>query len=821
MGKGGGGTQQQDVTEYRLSVHYGICVEVDGLLKITMGDDLDKIAWEGDATEAGPLYINRPDLFGGVKKEGGCVGVAYFLPGRPDQIMPNSLAQKYGKTNTTCPAFRGTTTVFFCGSAASNTSSGQSFGLPYGVGGLDFVGGFYWTANSPFIQKASFTVYRFSKGLRFDIAKIGPDDNPAIMIYECLTNTDWGIGHPAYMIDAATFGNVAQALYDEEFGLSMLWTRQTEIEDFVSEVIDHIQAMVFVDPRTGLFSIKLIRDDYVLDDAREINPGNARLTRFQRKLFGEVTNEITLTWTNPANEQEETVTAHDLGAMQSAGGPVTDTRNYYAIRNAALAQRILARDMRSAAAPIALAEVELDRSFWNILPGEVLPMTWPDEDIEGLAMRVMEIDYGKRGEPALKVSLLEDVFSLTHAAVSAVPATLWGAVDEDAAPMEFVSIFTLPAFLAARELGRAATDIAYPEVVAGLLTAQNGLDTIAYNLYGEEPMANGDMVWTDLGVKSILGRAEVITPVYQEAASTVNGFPFIEKGRGPEVGGFAVFGDGSDADSEIALIRSYDEDDEFWTLDRGVLDTIPRPWPVGTPVWFIPTRSIIADTVDLRAVGETVEYKFLTRTSRGLLPLADAPVETGTMSARPHAPLRPAKVQVNGTGYGEVDATGAAELVVSWATRNRLFEDGMIVPWGDGPVTPEYLQKTILTVYREDETKMWQHAWLWTEDDFTIPIAWVQEEQRVFIRVSSEREGIASIQSYGLWVKNIPQIVGPAAPPADHAPVDPPDAPAPPAPPTPDDPAPPSDVPPVIPPGGGGGGGGGDGPRYEWDRPLE
>jgi len=810
MGKAAGGSAQQEVTEYRLSIHYGVCVTVDGMTRITFGED--KVAWEGDVTEPGPIYINRPDLFGGPKKEGGVVGVAYFLPGREDQIMPNALAAKYGKTNTTCPAYRGVTTVFFCGSAASNNSNSgvQVLGTTFGINvpGLDYTGGFYWTANSPFVQKASFTVYRAPIGLNPALAMIGPDANPAHMIYESLTNQEWGIGHPAYMIDVPTFEAVAQVLYDESFGLSMIWKRQTPIEEFIGEVIDHIQAMVFVDPRTGLFSIKLIRDDFVLDDVREINPGNAKLLRFQRKLFGETTNEITLTWTNPLTEKEETVTAHDLGAMQASGSPITDSRNYYAIRNAELARKVLARDMRSAAAPLAIAEVELDRTFWNVLPGEVLLMTWPDEEIEGLVMRVMKVDYGKRKQPALRVSLVEDVFSLAHAAVPNVPATEWGAVDEDAVPMEFVSIFTLPTYLAARELGRAAADIEYPEVIAGLLTFQPGDDTIAYNLYSEQPTANGELLWTDIGIKSILGRAEIITPVYQEAESEVGGFPLIDKGRGPEVGGFAIFGDGSDAGSEIALIRLYDEDTEGWTLDRGVLDTIPRPWPLETPVWFLPSRAIIGDDADPRAVGETVAYKLLTRTSRGLLPFEDAPTDTGTMTARPHAPLRPANVTINGVGFGEVDATGAANLTIAWATRNRLFEDGMVIPWTDGSVTPEYLQRSIVSIYRESEDLMYQHAWLWTEDELVIPIAWVQQEQRIFIRVSSEREGIASIQSYGLWVKNIPQIIDPAPPPASPGPIAPPDAPPPPPPPTPDEPAPPSEPPPVVPGGGGG--------RIEW-----
>lgn len=809
MGKGAKGAEQE-VTEYRLSIHYGICTEADAITRITIGED--KVAWEGELTDPGIININLPQLFGGPTKEGGVAGLVYWLPGRADQIMPDVLARRLGRTNLTCPGFRGIASVFFVGSAESNVSTVSLIGMQATVPGTNGLGGFYWTANSPFIQKASITVRRIPKGLNPATARIGPDANPIHWIYELLTDESFGLGHPDYMINVAGYEAAAQTILDEAFGVSLIWTRQTEVENQIAEMLDHVQATVFVNPQTGLFDIKLVRDDYDLEDVREINPGNARLVKFDRKLFGETTNEIILTWTNPANEQEETISAHDLGAIAASGGVISDSRNYYAIRNAELARTILARDIRSAAAPIALAEVELDRSFWGILPGSVLKFVWPEKKIyDPLVMRVMNISYGKRGAPALKVLLIEDVFSLAKGGVPEAPGTEWGAVDEDAAPMEFVSIFTLPAFLASRELGRSVTSLAYPEVIAGLLTFQEGQDTIAYNLWSEQPLANGELVWSDLGIKSITGRGTMITPVYQEAVSLVDGFPLIDRGRGPEVGGFVVFGSGGDTDSEIALIRAYDADEDAWTLDRGVLDTVPRPWPVDSEVWFIPARSIIADDADPRSVGEEVEYKLITRTSRGQLALDDAPVETGIMTARPYAPLRPANVKVNGVGFGEVDATGAANLTITWATRNRFYEDGIVVPWTDGPVTPEYLQRTVVSIFREDGSPMYEDGSLWVGNELVIPIAWVQQEQRVFVRVSSIREGIASIQSYGLWVKNIPQIVGPAPPPANPPIGDPPAAPPPEPPPIPE-PLPPVDpVPPVHP------GGGDPGWHYEWN----
>lgn len=114
MGKSSGGKVQ--VTEYSLSMHIGLGVPVDAVLEIQIGE---KTAWAGNFLNEGSIFINNSELFGGIKKEGGVKGQAYFLPGRPDQVMPDSLAARFGLTSLTCPGFRGISSLFFVGSAVA------------------------------------------------------------------------------------------------------------------------------------------------------------------------------------------------------------------------------------------------------------------------------------------------------------------------------------------------------------------------------------------------------------------------------------------------------------------------------------------------------------------------------------------------------------------------------------------------------------------------------------------------------------------------------------------------------------------------------
>lgn len=194
---------------------------------------------------------------------------------------------------------------------------------------------------------------------------IGDNANPSHMIYESLTSTDWGMGSPSSGINVTSFQNAATTLFNEGFGLSMMWTRQTEIENFVNEILDHIQAMVFVNPADGLITIKLLRDDYDPQTVREINPDNAKLGTYERKMWGETTNEIVVTWTNPENEQEETLTLQDISNVSIQGAPAQASRNYYGVRTKELAERLAARDLRQTAYPLAIAEAKLDRRWWG------------------------------------------------------------------------------------------------------------------------------------------------------------------------------------------------------------------------------------------------------------------------------------------------------------------------------------------------------------------------------------------------------------------------------------------------------------------------
>lgn len=889
-----------EVTEYFLSHHLGICHAMpDALLQLIVKE---KAAWSGYATALSSYTINQKGLFGGIKKEGGVSGVMHYLPGDSDQVLPDALAQKLGRSGgADCPGFRGLASLFFVGNDqpgfywTANTpylpgiwatvqrvfkrsdGSAQWYSAKAGIAGSTAVTGEViqpynatweyqgaaiqstapdevpssgwsasgqapfgiedgptfsppyppataWAASTGIWLRRTFTcdsgliiisgkienacyVYidgvlvgsqnpgnanvsslqDFSIGVsissgaheiaiyatddtvagvntylyaQIDRAEIGRVDmNPAHIIHECLTDTQWGMGTPVAALDDAAFMAAADTLYDENFGLSLLWTRQTSIQDFVQEILDHIQGVLYVDPATGLLTLSLIRDDYDAGTLDVIDPDNADLSNFSRKLWGDIVNEIVVTWTNPENEQEETITVQDDSSIAIQGGIVSDSRNYYGVRTAALAQDLAYRDLRSAGQPLASCQAEVDRSQWGLRPASVIKLTWPEYGLSELVMRVQSIDYGKPGDPTIKLALVEDVFGLDVGSYDEPPTTEWVDPSADPEPIETVDIFTLPYFFA---LGTSVAAFVespeYPEVVAGILATTDSEDTYAYELWDEVALPNGSTEWQSLGTLNVIGYGELASDLDAEVETASASFDDVIGNTSPTLGGFVIIGDQGEAGNEIALINA---DDGDYDLVRGVLDTIPRAWPAGTPVWFVNEDTVYEDSI-VRSAAETVDYKLLSQTSQGTLYLEDAPVESQTLTERPWLPNRPANV----TAYGEawssaaspIDAISRADpwVTVGWAIRNRLDEDALVLAWDDASGTAESGQTTTIEVRAADGTLLTTHDGL-AGTSYDVPDASFGSESLVRIRVYSERSDadgdFVSLQYFEHWVQ--------------------------------------------------------------------
>ena len=766
MGSGKSGSKYP-VVKYYLSMMWGICATGRNieLLELKFGD---KVAWRGSRKMNGEIEIDKPDLFGGEKKEGGVRGIVTWLNGGANQTLTDRIAGKFGKLPSQLPGYRGFASVFLSGVPVppiatevdenGNPLPGQTPTTVFNRSDRDTRRGFYVCANNPYLKAISVRVRRPSEGLNPSIAMIRVKDssegipqyasNAAHIIFEAMTNTDFGMGEHYSMFDIASFEQCAQVLYDEKMGLNILWTRQSKIEDFVKIILDHVQGAVFVNPATGKHTMKLLRGDYVIGSLKTVSPDNGKLSNYKTKIWGDISNEVTVSWTNPETGKEETVTVQDLAGIAAQGGITSAARNYHGIADRQTAFKAGERDLASIAYPLASCDAEVSREFWKSVVHDCVILTWPRHGITSAIFRVVEVANGSTSR-TIKLTLMEDVFSLDKSEYGEVVETEWVNPSLDPQPLANTYLGTAPAFFTIPALGLSdISELEYPEVIAAVVAAPDSADDIGAELVGYTTTATGVETTVALGNLILVGILSLGQNLIQDSSSILT----IESGfigALPQVGDFLLIGTGTDYQTEIAAVTGINGSN--YTIHRGMLDTVPRWWSVGTRIMVLPISAGSGDTTR-RSAFEEVDYHFKTITTKGILPLYNAPKQTVILSERPHLPNRPANVTVGGVAFGTYEMKNKPNVTVTWANRNRLTEGTQTPKWTDASASVEPGQTTKVTVLRSSDRAVLGTVTGLTGTSAVIGKATFNGEFDTIVRVTSVRDGLESLQGHEIRV---------------------------------------------------------------------
>jgi len=672
-GKSGGGKVQ--VVDYNLSIHMGYCWgPVDRVNFLRMSDK--EVPFFAD--ENGSVNLTDSDLFGGPKQGGGIDGKVYALLGGPDQIMPAEYAAKLQRTPTTMPGYRGLMSLLFVGRNLATK-------------------GFKWGSNNPMIPATEANVTRMPVGLPGD-PSIGDDANLAHVIYECVTNTDWGLGRSGGLIDLESFVYAADVFRAEGLGISLKWTSSVAMESFIETLLAYGAAQFFMNPEMGKWQLKLVRFDYDAATLPVVDPGVGRMLKFDRGNWGETINEVQVQWTDPRSGKVETVRAHNDASIDVQGGVVTDTKNYEGVRNPELALRLALRDLQQVSAPLARAEMELDRSFWNTNQGACLRLQWPDEGVDNIVFRVLAVSRGTTSEK-ITVNLVEDIFSSPYYQIAA-PTDQW--VDPSTAPLPVYSAYlgAIPFFLLAQRIGdTAAQEVEYPNTYVMVLADVAGQDVRQIDYQSEETLPTGVEQFIERGsfdptlrtyIDEIVNKTDVnsvLTMAPGVVADNIQSADFL-----------IVMDDVDPEITEIMLVTSTNDITNEVTVMRGVLDTVPHVWPAGATVWVVRGNQRIVDGA-LRVVGADEQYKLLPVTTRARLSVNDAPTIIANPSDRHYRPYRPAYPRI-GVSAGPVVSVsaGAGSFNVHWYRRNRLTETSVVLGWSEIDAGAEVGQTTTIRV---------------------------------------------------------------------------------------------------------------------------
>ncbi|MBZ8143019.1 hypothetical protein CLD22_24430, partial [Rubrivivax gelatinosus] len=294
--------------------------------------------------------------------------------------------------------------------------------------------------------------------------------NPAHIVYECLTSTEWGEGWPRAMI-GPTFAQTADTLFAEGFGLCYLYS-PGDTWEFIQEVCSTCGAVVYQDPRTGLFEMRLLRADYVAADMPLFETTADQVDSFQRATYGDLVNEVTVVYRDWSTNEDQAVTVRNGACIAAQGGVITEKVTYTGIPTAELAARVGQRDVLLKSTPLAKATIRVGRAAWSLVPGSVIRWRYAAEGIDGTPFRVLDIDRGELASGTITLVIAEDYFGLSASSYIGVEPSAWEEPDRTASPPARQDLVEVPyrslvSEMTAAELEAIDPDAAYFAAVAG------------------------------------------------------------------------------------------------------------------------------------------------------------------------------------------------------------------------------------------------------------------------------------------------------------------------------------------------------------------
>lgn len=690
---------------YFLGVHKVLCHgPID---KITRIDVDGKTAWSGDAV-GGTVSIENPGLFGGDSREGGVVGNVDILMGGNAQGRNAYLQSVLGAD---IPAFRG---------VVSAVLNRVYIGL------------------NPYLKTWAFWGTRIhvrqdGKPQWYDAkAAIGTDMNPAHIIRETLTDPDWGMGYPEVDIDDASFTAAADTLYAEGFGLSFIWDKSKQIDDFIAEVLRHIDGSLFVDRGTGKFTLRLARGGYDINTLLTLDEDSVqRITDFKRETIAEVTNSVTVVYFDMATGNEGSVTVQDIALIGAQGATVGTTHQYPGISKGDLAMKVANRDLRAVSTPLAAAIIYANRKAASLNVGDVFKLTWPRYGLTQTVMRVTNIELGSLTSNLIKISCVEDVFALGDAVYAPPPPSEWENPNTLPSPCPQHHVIEAPYYEVVQRIGDQAAQALDPN--AGFVVATGtrpGGSEINARLMSKPATEYADYGVVDFCPTAVLTVGAAITDI----VVTIGSGSMLDQ---VAVGSWAQIG------SEIVRVDAVT--DTTLTIGRGCLDTVPVAHAPGTRVFF---SDVFLETDSIEyATGETARVKLLPVSGIGQLPLASAPEQTVTMARRQYRPYPPGRLRINGKAYPAIIAGDT--VTVTWAHRDRLLQTaGTISDTEAGNIGPEASTTYTVEVRRADNNALLASQAGISGTSATLTPGYVGS---VRIIVKSTRDGVESWQNH-VWV---------------------------------------------------------------------
>ncbi|MEB3496532.1 phage tail protein [Pasteurella multocida] len=769
---------------YYWDIHSGIGRgPVDEIVELRVDDKTAYVGTPGELTQSKAIYINKPNLFGGEATggEGGIQGRMEILMGEPDQKPtqmlinllknvhnpPLNSALSGGRKKRTrkqqveqgaffsngdisagnvspedvIPGFRGIVTTVFSGLISCYNAYPKKHS--YRVRRTH-----KWGATAPWYPEKARILLRNDN---LKISGLTPEQeenarqihamNPAHILVECATNKSWGGKKDLSELDIESYKKAADTLFEEGFGLCIRYNRQGSVKEFVQQIIDHIGAVQYEDVKTGKYAVKLIRNDYKVDELHTFNYDNGilRVQDDDNAATDNAANQVVVKFHDPVTNREDKAIANNIASVRMHG-VITKTVEYKGIPTFDLAARVAQRDLEIVASSLTRLKIVFDMRASELTHGDVFKVSLPDRGIESVVFRVSQIENGNEGE--FIVTCMQDVFGLPAANYSTQKAdSLYTPPDYSAKPILHSRVFEIPYHVFPLVFSDA--ELAFIKPTDCFIAAVADTPT---------PLSIGFDILTDAGAGfNVAGEGDFTPSVVltEEITKYQTDIKFNEGGHGYALKNAVALM----IDDEIVKVESVDLKTLTVKVGRGCADTIPQAHSAGARAWCYLLASGEDNTK--YTVNEQLKIKLLTKTAQETLAEDDAEVLTITTQQRQARPYPPGNVQVDSTLTDNI-ADGSA-FVISWAHRDRDVQaDNLITHTEDSTLLGDGVSYEVALLDGDNIVR----TITTTDAQFSYPDAEkVDDEQFNRITLCSVKNGLKSLFKYQFSVSGAMQLL--------------------------------------------------------------
>jgi hypothetical protein len=267
--------------------------------------------------------------------------------------------------------------------------------------------------NSPRPGAYSFEVHSYPTVPIGPTTQIGDDANPIDVLANAFVGSRCKMGIPTTKLDTTSWAAAALTCLSEQNGYSRAVEDADTCDDVVEEILKQVDGLLFEDQISKRWKIKLVRPDYDPSTVVIVHPGNARLQRSPAGSRSNLTNKIRVVYTDRSNDyQENSVTAQNHADAARAGGTQNElVLRYPGVTTSANARKIAERELSARSRSIMKIRAVCDRTLVRVNPGDVVAVTWPDWNLDGVLFRVAGASRGTRESGEITLDLIQEFYN--------------------------------------------------------------------------------------------------------------------------------------------------------------------------------------------------------------------------------------------------------------------------------------------------------------------------------------------------------------------------------------------------------------------------